>query len=122
VRSILASIRVWAIEVSSAWFAWAIAILTRLANAAESILPGFHVPRSVLVAGYTVAFIAANVWAYHKSASARWLSRPRRLPSLDPLLERARTSPQTVTAQRNAQLGALGIVNPLVVLHGDQRA
>lgn len=60
------SARAWATEVVSTWFAWAIAILTGLADAASSVFPHFDVPPPVPIVGYAAAFIAANVWAFHK--------------------------------------------------------
>jgi hypothetical protein len=39
VRSVLQSVQAWAIEVASAWFAWAIAVLTGLVDAAKAIVP-----------------------------------------------------------------------------------
>jgi hypothetical protein len=113
VRSILVSIEAWVIGVVSTWFAWAIAILTGLADAANGVFPHFDVPRPVLIAGYAAAFIAANVRVFHQMR-IRAIALEAVAATEAARVDRVDSSLGAATAQRNAQLLQLGIVNPLV--------
>jgi len=114
VRSVLQSVQAWAIEVASAWFAWAIAVLTGLVDAAKTIVPSFDVPRSVLIGGYAAAFLIANVRAFHKmriKAMAASTGTPA-----EPVAVTQSPPPDDAlfAAHRRAGLAQLGLVNQLV--------
>jgi hypothetical protein len=115
VRSVFVSVRVWIIEVVSAWFAWAIAILTGLADAAKTIIPNFDVPRPALIGGYAGAFIAANVWAFHKMRIRAIIAKP--VATTGPITLHPPSTPDSslvvATAQHRAEMAQLGIANPL---------
>jgi len=64
-RSVWQSAREWAVAVATAWFAWSIAVLTGVIDAAHAVFPGFTAPRTALIGGYALAFVCANVKAFH---------------------------------------------------------